>query len=74
VYCRLHRSAELPAFAWSRGEEAPDAERITPDPAPNLPSREVFVYFDNDAKVRAPVDAKGIIARAEKWPRRRRVR
>jgi uncharacterized protein YecE (DUF72 family) len=26
----------------------------------------VFVYFDNDAKVRAPVDAQGLIARVEK--------
>ena len=31
-----------------------------------LVEADVFVYFDNDAKVRAPVDAQGLIARVEK--------
>jgi len=34
--------------------------------SPKLPSHEVFLYFDNDAKVRAPVDAQAVIARVEK--------
>ena len=29
----------------------------------NKKSRDVFVYFDNDAKVRAPVDAQELIKR-----------
>ena len=85
VYGRLHGSEELyvsgyddasldawaaRAAAWSRGEEAPDAERIVAAPAPKLPSREVFLYFDNDAKVRAPVDAQNLIARVETLPPR----
>jgi hypothetical protein len=33
-------------------------------PAHNRPAgRDVFVYFDNDAKVRAPFDALGLAAR-----------
>jgi len=32
-----------------------DGPRLAP-PAPRL-AREVYVYFDNDVKVRAPVDA-----------------
>ena len=28
--------------------------------------RDVFVYFDNDAKVRAPVDAKALTERVTK--------
>ena len=85
VYGRLHGSEELyvsgyddasldtwaaRVAAWSRGEEAPDAERIVAEPGPQLPSREVFLYFDNDAKVRAPVDAQNLIARVEKLQRR----
>ncbi len=85
VYGRLHGSEELyvsgydaasldtwaaRVAAWSRGEEAPDAERIVAEPGPKLPSREVFLYFDNDAKVRAPVDAQNLIARVEKLQRR----
>ena len=81
VYGRLHGSEELyvsgyddasldtwaaRVAAWSSGDEPPDAERIVSTPAPKLPSREVFLYFDNDAKVRAPVDAQNLIARVEK--------
>jgi uncharacterized protein YecE (DUF72 family) len=28
-----------------------------------LQPRDVYVYFDNDAKVRAPFDAQGLIAK-----------
>ncbi|MGA3401436.1 MAG: DUF72 domain-containing protein [Acetobacteraceae bacterium] len=76
VYCRLHGSEELYASgydaaalddwarrvaAWARGREPDDAERIGPRARPNR--RDVFVYFDNDAKVRAPVDAQGLVER-----------
>ncbi|HVT52850.1 MAG TPA: DUF72 domain-containing protein [Dongiaceae bacterium] len=72
VYCRLHGSEELyvsgyddPALrrwaalvsAWAKGQDPRAAEHISPEPAPARQSRDVFVFFDNDAKVRAPVDA-----------------
>ena len=78
VYCRLHGSEELYAsgydsksldewaarvVAWARGSEPRDAERVIDDPAPKRTSRDVYLYFDNDAKVRAPFDAQGLIER-----------
>jgi uncharacterized protein YecE (DUF72 family) len=80
VYCRLHGSEELyvsgyddaslvawaaRVAAWARGKEPPDAERVNTKPAAAIPARDVFVYFDNDAKVRAPFDAKNLTARVE---------
>jgi uncharacterized protein YecE (DUF72 family) len=52
--------------AWARGAEPKDAIRVTAPPAskraaksgPNARGRDVYLYFDNDAKVRAPVDAE----------------
>jgi uncharacterized protein YecE (DUF72 family) len=76
VYCRLHGSEELYASgydaaaldawarrvrAWSRGREPADADRID-GRAPARP-RDVFVYFDNDIKVRAPADAHSLARR-----------
>ncbi|HUN70592.1 MAG TPA: DUF72 domain-containing protein [Burkholderiales bacterium] len=73
IYCRLHGSKVLYAsgygekalktwarrvVAWARGGEPEDAERATDRPAPKRKTRDVYVYFDNDAKVRAPVDAR----------------
>jgi len=79
VYLRLHGSEELYAsgysdealdhFAariklWAAGREPNDARRITsePDPGGRIP-RDVYAYFDNDAKVRAPVDARSLRAK-----------
>ena len=72
VYVRLHGSEELyvsgyddaslDAWAdkircWAAGEQAPGA-RTVGTAVPSLPAgRDVFVYFDNDVKVRAPFDA-----------------
>lgn len=71
VYCRLHGSEVLYAsgydddaldawaervVAWASGGEPADAERLTA-PSPPAAPRDVFIYFDNDAKVRAPHDA-----------------
>jgi uncharacterized protein YecE (DUF72 family) len=76
VYCRLHGSIELyksgygekslqkwaaRVDAWSRGQEPADAERVIDRPGPKRQSRDVYLYFDNDAKVRAPVDAQRLI-------------
>ena len=81
IYCRLHGSKELyasgydePALdawakrvaAWARGKESPDGDRVMPALASKQASRDVFVYFDNDAKVRAPFDAQGLIRRARR--------
>jgi uncharacterized protein YecE (DUF72 family) len=45
--------------AWSRGRSPAGAKTIGAPPPPNLrgSGRDVFVYFDNDVKVRAPYDA-----------------
>lgn len=81
VYCRLHGSEVLYAsgydgkaldqwaarvVAWTRGGEPADAERASPRAGPKRRTRDVFVYFDNDAKVRAPVDAQGLIGRVRR--------
>jgi uncharacterized protein YecE (DUF72 family) len=73
VYCRLHGSDELyvsgykpkairqwahRVVTWSRGEEVGDGSKASAKPAPKRKQRDVFVYFDNDAKVRAPFDAE----------------
>jgi uncharacterized protein YecE (DUF72 family) len=79
VYLRLHGSEELYASGysdealdhwaariklWAAGREPNDARRIGPeaDPTGQVP-RDVYAYFDNDAKVRAPVDARGLRTR-----------
>ncbi len=76
VYCRLHGAEELYASgydnaaldtwaarinAWARGEEPEDAERVGSKARPRR--RDVFVYFDNDKKVRAPANAMELIRR-----------
>ena len=76
VYCRLHGSEELYASgydnvaldvwggrikAWARGEEPEDAERVGGKARPR--KRDVFVFFDNDKKVRAPANAMELIRR-----------
>jgi uncharacterized protein YecE (DUF72 family) len=81
MYCRLHGSEVLYAsgydsdaldqwtarvHAWARGEEPQDPERVVNQPAAKRKLRDVFVYFDNDAKVRAPFDAKSLTERINK--------
>lgn len=77
VYCRLHGSEQLYTSgydevelkrwatrirAWSRGREPRDARRVMPATPPRPAGRDVFVFFDNDAKVRAPPDAAALQA------------
>jgi len=77
VYCRLHGSEVLYASGydeaalqtwgarvacWAQGEEPADAVRVVDRPAPKRRRRDVYVYFDNDAKVRAPFDAQRLEA------------
>jgi uncharacterized protein YecE (DUF72 family) len=85
IYCRLHGSEQLYASgydaqairgwakrvaAWAQGSEAPDGKRASDRPAPKRARRDVFVYFDNDAKVRAPFDAQALVEQvARQLPR-----
>jgi uncharacterized protein YecE (DUF72 family) len=77
VYCRLHGSEELYASGydeksldqwaewvqiWALGGE-PSTEKILKKNPPKAKTRDVFVYFDNDTKVRAPFDAQSLIKR-----------
>ncbi|CAG9165819.1 DUF72 domain-containing protein [Cupriavidus respiraculi] len=77
IYMRLHGSETLyggayadPALdrwaeriaAWAAGGEPPDAKRISPV-RPTKARRDVYCYFDNDMKVKAPFDAQRLIRR-----------
>lgn len=79
IYLRLHGDSELYVSgydgetlefwkdrikSWMKGREARDRLTITDD-KPEFIERDVYVYFDNDAKVRAPVDAKDLIQRLD---------
>jgi uncharacterized protein YecE (DUF72 family) len=78
VYIRLHGEKELYASgytdaaldrwaariaAWSEGREPEDARRISAKPPPKRARRDIYCYFDNDIKVKAPFDAKRLIER-----------
>lgn len=77
VYLRLHGDQELYASgysdaaldrwaarirAWARGRQPRDA-RTVGAPPPLRRARDVYCYFDNDAKVQAPVDAERLMQR-----------
>jgi uncharacterized protein YecE (DUF72 family) len=72
MYLRLHGDKELYASgytdaaldrwadrirAWSQGQEPRDARRAEGPPPRKRAARDVYCYFDNDIKVRAPFDA-----------------
>jgi uncharacterized protein YecE (DUF72 family) len=46
--------------AWAHGGEPRDA-RLMVGKAPHAAGRDVFCYFDNDAKVEAPRNAKELM-------------
>ncbi len=54
--------------AWASGHQPTDAESkwIVESAPRKRATRDVYVYFDNDAKVRAPTDAKNLITRVSK--------
>ena len=75
LYIRLHGDKELYVSgytdealerwaarirAWADGGEPPDAKHISPRPAARRNARDVYCYFDNDVKVRAPIDAHAL--------------
>jgi len=47
--------------AWSQGGEPTDAVRASDRPPPRRIGRDVYCYFDNDAKVHAPFDAQALM-------------
>ncbi len=49
--------------AWRDGGEPADARRIAPDVREPKQPRDVYCYFDNDAKVAAPRDAQRLARR-----------
>jgi uncharacterized protein YecE (DUF72 family) len=77
VYLRLHGDAELYASGygeealtrwaerirqWSKGAEPADARRANEkEAAPAAKARDIYCYFDNDIKVRAPFDARRLL-------------
>ncbi len=80
MYCRLHGSEQLYASgygsnalgewekrvrAWAAGAEPGDAERICGPGKPRKSGRDVFVYFDNDIKVKAPENAADLAKRLD---------
>jgi uncharacterized protein YecE (DUF72 family) len=80
MYCRLHGSEVLYAsgytdealdkwagrvIEWARGSEPEDAEKISDAAPSDERPRDVFVYFDNDLKVKAPFDAQSLRTRVE---------
>jgi uncharacterized protein YecE (DUF72 family) len=81
VYCRLHGAEQLYAsgyddaaldlwaeciIAWTRGDDAPNGRFACAEGCRNTPARHVYVYFDNDMKVRAPFDAKNLRERVQR--------
>ena len=75
LYLRLHGDKELYASGyseaalarwaeririWRAGKEPDDAQRIA-DSSKTVRSRDVYCYFDNDIKVKAPFDARNLI-------------
>jgi len=78
VYLRLHGAEQLYTSGytdaalerwcerircWSEGGQPKDAQLIDPDHEPDQQPRDVYCYFDNDVKVRAPYDARQLLHR-----------
>jgi uncharacterized protein YecE (DUF72 family) len=81
VYVRLHGAEELYVSGyddealdrwagkiqtWRAGDTPTDGHTLGP-PAPRR-TRDVYVYFDNDVKVRAPYDAEALARRLDIHP------
>jgi uncharacterized protein YecE (DUF72 family) len=75
AYLRLHGDEELYASGytdsaletwarridtWSRGRQIDRAQTLSESQARLRKARDVYCYFDNDVKVRAPVDAHNL--------------
>jgi uncharacterized protein YecE (DUF72 family) len=81
IYCRLHGSEVLYAsgydadaidtwarrvVTWARGGEVEDGRKACRRIAAKRNQRDVYVYFDNDIKVRAPFDAETLRQRVDR--------
>ena len=78
LYASGYEGAALETWAdrvvrWSRAQEVEDepagsslhGHHASAKPAAKASHRDVFVYFDNDAKVHAPFDAQGLRQRVD---------
>jgi uncharacterized protein YecE (DUF72 family) len=78
VYCRLHGAEELYASGydgraiknwarrirrWRDGKQPRDARLVMSHACMPAGPRDIYVYFDNDAKVHAPFDALQLVRR-----------
>lgn len=78
VYIRLHGAEQLYTSGysdsaldwwaarlrlWEKGRQPEDARLIVPHPRPKPKIQDLYVYFDNDAKVHAPFDAQNLQGR-----------
>ena len=63
VYVRLHGSQELYVSGYTDAELDEWAARVETWRSSKSGSRDVYVYFDNDAKVHAPFDAQRLAER-----------
>lgn len=78
LYVRLHGAEELYASGytaealerwakrlktWANGKEPADAKRWNQNKPDKAAHRDVHVYFDNDVKVKAPIDAMSLAYR-----------
>jgi uncharacterized protein YecE (DUF72 family) len=79
LYASGYGGAALDTWAtrvarWATGDEAEDepessklwGHHASPKPAKKCRARDVYVYFDNDAKVHAPYDAQGLRERVDR--------
>ncbi len=65
VYIRLHGAEELYVSGYTEAALDCWADRIRRWQKTKTVARSVFVYFDNDAKVHAPFDARRLDARLQ---------
>ncbi|WP_336139302.1 DUF72 domain-containing protein, partial [Klebsiella pneumoniae] len=76
LYLRLHGDKELYRSgyseaalgqwqarirAWAGGGQADDLRRASQDAPAKATARDLYCYFDNDVKVRAPYDARRLL-------------
>lgn len=88
VYMRLHGDKELYASgygdaaldrwarrirAWAAGKEPRHVKRIG-GPASPAPERDIYCYFDNDIKVKAPADARRLLGKLGQPPDQDKLR
>ena len=70
MYYGSYGDAELDDWAariqaWARGGEPNDPETITEQRPDSTSPRDVYVYFDNDEKTKAPFDARRLMDRLD---------